>query len=112
MKITSIFLFSIILFCSCERTLKPNEKRVTREMYGKKWPFIINEGIISCSSPYVFFEHDGKIYPMNGKAKMDYKHNSDYSDINDIWKVDPDNYFGINKPYSFLVTEALLLCDN
>jgi len=58
---------------------------ITRDKYGDKWPFIVNQGYLECLPPgIVTFRLNDKIYAVNGLASS-----RGYLDIDEIWREDP-----------------------
>lgn len=71
-----------------EETVATTGKKLTSLDFGEKWPFTISEGIVKCTEyGGVVFEANGKVYAVNGTAKM---HGSEhgYSEIEEIWAFD------------------------
>jgi hypothetical protein len=59
---------------------------VTQEEYGEKWPFTVSKGKLECFHPgIVTFSVKDKTYAVNGLASS-----RGYSDINEIWKDEPN----------------------
>jgi Protein of unknown function (DUF2511) len=60
---------------------------VTRSRYGKRWPFTVPRGVVSCDDHggVVFTTPDGTAYWLNGTAGGE--HN--YRDVHPIWRKDP-----------------------
>lgn len=69
--------------------------KIARTEYGDKWPFTVNEGILSCRDTgrtvgttrmiEITFTANGVVYAVNGTAKQ----NRSYSNIDAIWADDP-----------------------
>ena len=67
-------------------TSDPHERRITRAEFGDKWPFTVGEGILRHGSDdAVTFEAEGRVYPLNGRARD----NMPYSDVLPILADDP-----------------------
>ncbi len=72
-----------------------NGIKTTRSEYGDKWPFTVEEGVLSCTDTgrtvgttrmlEVTFTANGVTYGLNGTAKQ----NSRYSNVEAIWANDP-----------------------
>lgn len=58
---------------------------ISRKDYGKKWPFTVEKGDLSCRKNAVFFVVDGTAYAVNGVASA-----QGYQDITPIWREDPE----------------------
>ncbi len=81
-KLLSIYSVIFVLFLSgCS---KPGLK-LTEEQYGDKWPLTVSSGYVECKNNAVIFHSNGNTYAVNGVAKS-----QGYSEINAIWKNDPD----------------------
>ena len=71
--------------------------KVTSAEFGKKWPFLVGEGVIGYEPlqmgtqklAILTFESGGKTYALNGLAKARSKKRG-YLDIVAIWKDDPE----------------------
>ena len=63
-----IMALLIVLLSGCEK--QPAELQVTKEQYGKNWPYVINSGILTCDPPgsAVVFKSGGVTYAVNGRA--------------------------------------------
>lgn len=71
-----------------EEIVSSTEKKLTALDFGEKWPFTISEGIVKCTGyGGVVFEANGKVYALNGTAKM-HSEEYGYANVEEIWAVD------------------------
>jgi hypothetical protein len=81
-KLLSVCSISLALFLSgCS---KPGLE-LTEAQYGEKWPLTVSSGYVECKNNAVIFHSNGNTYAVNGVAKS-----QGYSEINAIWKDDPE----------------------
>ena len=83
-----ISLCLVLLLPFPEETKKAESNKdffVTKEMYGEKWPFTVDEGAVFCKGNSIYFGHKGKFYVLNGTAKAQFG----YPFPDAIWKADP-----------------------
>lgn len=81
----------ILLLAGCGS----NGIKITRSDYGDKWPFTVEEGVLSCRDTgrtvgttrmvEITFTANGVTYGINGTAKG----NDRYSDVDAIWATNP-----------------------
>jgi hypothetical protein len=102
-----VAVFLALLSCSNDKTLK-----ISKEEYGKKWPFSVDEIEIYCSGYKEIYcrSNDGRIYALNGAAKGASANNPAISKVDDIWLNDPE-FEGLKLPYAQFITEGLKLCE-
>lgn len=63
---------------------------VHRDMYGERWPFTFEDGVVACEPVQrVIFIHDGVKYALNGWAQ-EWADVAGYEDIAPIWLDDPE----------------------
>jgi len=63
--IVALALAQVAMGCS-----RPsNEREISSGEYGKKWPFSVERGILSCENNEVLFTANGTTYGVNGTAK-------------------------------------------
>ncbi|RKZ42827.1 MAG: hypothetical protein DRQ49_00165 [Gammaproteobacteria bacterium] len=87
---------------------------ITRDKYGDKWPFIVNQGYLECLPPgIVTFRLNDKIYAVNGLASS-----RGYLDIDEIWREDPiheklphDSEMITKVDMGLIIHEGLKLCN-
>lgn len=83
---------------------------VSRAELGDEWPLTVEEGMLRCDGAQqigaVFFETDGRVYPVNGIARG----RSDGPEIDEIWADDPD-IPGAKKNIGILIERGLDLCE-
>jgi hypothetical protein len=86
-----------------------HEALITREEYGKAWPFTVDEGILAGKPgallPEVTFTTGGKTYYVNGIAKQ----KGVYSDLAEIWADDPAS--GLKKSIGTITTRGVKLAE-
>jgi len=76
-----IALFCYFYFGESE----PYGKKITKEEFGKDWPFTVDAGYVNCYDSEVTFETNGKVYALNGTAKT---RMPDSPPIEEIWAWD------------------------
>lgn len=83
---------------------------VSRAELGEEWPLTVEEGTLRCDGAKeagaVFFEADGRVYPVNGIARG----RTDGPEIDGIWADDPD-FAGAKKNIGILIERGLELCE-
>ena len=83
---------------------------VSRAELGDEWPLTVEEGTLRCDGAQqagaVFFETDGRVYPVNGIARG----RTDGPEIDEIWADDPD-FEGAKKNIGVLIERGLALCE-
>lgn len=83
---------------------------VSRAELGAEWPLTVEEGTLRCDGAKeagaVFFETDGRVYPVNGIASG----RTDGPEIDEIWADDPD-FPGAKKHIGILIERGLELCE-
>ena len=107
-----ISLCLILLLPIPEETKKAESNKdffVTKEMYGEKWPFIVNEGAVFCKGNSIYFGHKGNFYALNGTAKAQFS----YPFPDAIWRADPNPEmakYGLKIPTKVIDEIARSLC--
>jgi hypothetical protein len=85
------------------------EGKITREEYGAKWAFSVDEGVLACDGKNgvgaVTFASGGKIYAVNGVAKQ----KGLYQPLELIWVDDP-SIKGAKKNLGDIIDRGLKLC--
>jgi hypothetical protein len=93
-----------------EKSLSPSEVRITKQEFGTKWPFTVDEGTLACkgksSFGEVIFTANGKTYAINGTAKGTKK----YLSIDEIWADNP-SVSGVKKDIGPIIERGLKLCQ-
>ena len=83
---------------------------VSRAELGAEWPLTVDEGTLRCDGAKeagaVFFETDGRVYPVNGIARG----RTNGPEIDEIWADDPD-FAGAKKNIGILIERGLKLCE-
>lgn len=103
-----------LLFAGCGNS----GSKITRAEYGDKWPFTVDEGILSCRDTgvtvgttrmvEVTFTANGVTYALNGTAKG----NASYADVDSIWANDDRPEFaGVKKDYGPILDRGLALAN-
>lgn len=92
--------------------LADNEKQVSRENMGKRWPLKVDGGVLRCdgadrTGAVVFVTEDGTEYAVNGLAKSD----DSLADIRPIWANDRELGMGLKKDIGPLIDQGLTLCQ-
>lgn len=105
---TLAILLTLLSSCANDNTLK-----YSKEEFGKKWPFSVDEIEVYCDGYKEIYckASDGKIYALNGSAKTASKDNPNVSKIENIWLDDPE-FEGLKIPYVQFITEGLKLCKD
>lgn len=63
---------------------------VSRDMYGERWPFTFEDGVVACEPvARVIFIHDGVKYALNGWAQ-EWANVAGYEDKTPFWLDDPE----------------------
>ncbi len=107
-----ISLCLVLLLPIPEETKKADSNKdffVTKEMYGEKWPFTVDEGAVFCKGNSIYFGHKGKFYALNGTAKAQFG----YPFPDAIWKADPRPEmakYGLKIPTTAIDEKARSLC--
>jgi len=80
-------VFFSLLFALCLSACKDETGiRVTKEEYGERWPFTVDEGYLDCKGfREVIFRVGRKEYGLSGEAVGAEK----YLNIDPIWREDP-----------------------
>lgn len=74
--------------------------KVTAAEYGARWPFVdgVTEGLLQKrktktkpSFDAITFEHEGKVYALNGVASARAGEGGEYQPLDEIWRDDPMN---------------------
>lgn len=80
---------ALLALAGCNR----NGAAISAQDVGTGWPFTVSEVRVVCAPTLaIFLTADGKAYPLNGQAERhpDLYKKGPVSQLNDIWKVDPD----------------------
>jgi hypothetical protein len=93
----------VLLLAACG---KPDGIRVTKEEYGDRWPFTVDEGYLDCVGfKEVILRVGRKEYGLSGQAVGTEK----YLDVDAIWKEDPQMK-GTKIPINPLVQKGMSIC--
>lgn len=105
-------LFSILLTILVSCSGDDKVLKFTKEEYGEKWPFSVNEIEVFCNGYKEIYckAHNGKVYALNGSAKSASAKNPDISKVEEIWLDDP-NFEGLKIPYADFITLGLKICE-
>ena len=72
-----------------EAPLSPSEVKITKQEFGDKWPFTVDEGVLACKGSggigEVTFRVEGRTYAVNGNAKA----TNNYLPLMEIWADAP-----------------------
>jgi hypothetical protein len=75
----SVVLLAVLL-TACN--VRPsNEREITRDEYGDRWPFTVERGILSCTDNAVVLTTGGTAYAVNGQART-----RGYAPTEPIWR--------------------------
>lgn len=105
--------FLALLFSGCGS----DGTKITSAEYGDKWPFTVNEGILSCKDTgsvvgstrmlEVTLTANGVTYALNGTAKQ----NTNYANVDPIWANNP-SLPGTKKDIGPIIDRGLQLANN
>jgi hypothetical protein len=90
--------------------LSASEAKITKQEFGDKWPFTVDEGILACKGTSSFgevtFTANGKTYAVNGAARGTKK----YIPADEIWADNPSPLGGPKKDIGPIIERGLKLC--
>ena len=105
-------LIPVFLFSNVENVKKVDSNTdyfITKEMFGDKWPFTVDEGAVFCKGNSIWFGHKGKFYALNGTAKAQFG----YPFPDEIWRADPNPEmakYGLKIPTTAIDEKARSQC--
>lgn len=79
---------------------------VTKKQYGKRWPFTVARGLLSCRDSAVTFTARGRIYGINGTAL-----GRGFKRVDPIWRKSSDPLAGPRINIGPILDRGLKLCD-
>ncbi|NLT53572.1 MAG: DUF2511 domain-containing protein [Actinomycetales bacterium] len=102
-----------LLVTGCSASDPVNEdapgREISKSVFGDQWPLTVDSGRLRCEGPQyhgaVTFEHEGKVYALNGPATVGKLGRS----VSPIWADDPTAP-GTKKALGPLVAEGLKFC--
>jgi hypothetical protein len=116
MRYAAIGLTALLALAVLYFALAGNGVKITRQEYGQRWPFTVEDGILACRDTgvtvgatkmkEVTFTANGVTYAVNGTAKG----NKAYANIDGIWAEDPERP-GLKKDIQPIIDMGLQLCD-
>lgn len=110
----NLILFSIfLLIFSCHSPQSGKTLKFTKQDYIGEWPFSVNELEVYCSGYNEIYgrTNNGKVYALNGSAKVASHNDPSISKIEEIWLDDP-NWNGLKIPYGDFIRQGLTICEN
>ena len=107
MRIVLIFVASILSLAGCS----DKGEVVTRDEYGKNWPYTVESGRLYCDPPgsNVVMESGGKIYALNGRAMGNAKGRGYIVARDTITKKDENGYYTVGDR-SKIIQRGLSMC--
>ena len=80
-----------------------------------EWPLTVDAGTLTCidglhAAFFVDIGEEGRLWPLNGRAKSNHERFGAEPDINPIWRFDPQYADGIRVSIGPMINRALEFC--